>query len=479
MDLVSQLVDLFGKNAIEDRPDMLAARTGEQGIPPLCIVKLQSAEQVQQLVGWANETNTPLIPVSSGGKFRRHSAGTPSVVGCVIADVSSMKRILSINYEFKMVTLEPGVTYAELSAELEKHGLCLDMPIAPKAEKSVIASVIEGEAITRPFAQWNAPHPLRCTEVVWGDGTRMYTGEANMGGKTIEQQQAAQRWQINPCGPAGIDYYRLITGAQGTMGIVTWASLKCSLIDNMHKSCFVPSKDVNPVIDFTYKMLHNRMCDELFVANRAYLEALTNVNELPEWIAFTGFSGRLLCPELRLDACLEAVEIAAEQSSLKVHSAMSELDGECLYNIVCSQQRADKPDWRVARKGGFKEFSFLSTLDKAPKFIEIMSSLADRYGYNSEEIGIYLQPLNCGVSCNIEFYLPFNPAQSDEQIAVNAIITEAPELLMNTGAYFVHPYGEVITKLQLKRNSENVLMLRRLKNIFDPQGIMNPGKLVK
>ena len=259
----NKLSGIVGKTNVIDSPEILelyaADRSFDNRMAPRYVVRPQKAEQIQELVKWANETGTPLVPVSSGGKHRK--GGTvPAVPQAIMVDMSGMKKIFSINKMFRMVVLEPGVTYAELQEALKKEGLMLDVPLAPRAEKSVIASVLETEPRLNPNMQWSSTEPLRCTEVVWGDGTLMRTGEAwaqpsNVpAAEAIAAEQANHGWQIAPNGPDTFDYYRLLTGAQGTMGIVTWASLKCALLPEIHHMRLLPAD--RPSKDHRFHVQH-------------------------------------------------------------------------------------------------------------------------------------------------------------------------------------------------------------------------------
>lgn len=75
---------------------------------------------------------------------------------------------------------------------------------------------------------------MRCLEIVWGDGQRMTTGEAGALG-TLEEEWAKKLAQVNPAGPGQTDFYKFTSAAQGSMGIVTWASIKCELLPQIHR----------------------------------------------------------------------------------------------------------------------------------------------------------------------------------------------------------------------------------------------------
>ena len=84
---------------------------------PLLVVKPKNAEEVQGIVKWANETKTPLVPVSSGlPHFRGDSV--PSSEGAVIVDLSGMNRIIMMDRRNRVAIVEPGVTFSKLQPEL-------------------------------------------------------------------------------------------------------------------------------------------------------------------------------------------------------------------------------------------------------------------------------------------------------------------------------------------------------------------------
>jgi FAD/FMN-containing dehydrogenase len=153
-----------------------------------------------------------------------------------------------------MILIEPGVTYAQLQPELAAHGLRVSSPLAPRANKSVIAALLEREPITIPRFQWAMLDPLRCTEVVWGDGQRMTTGEAEST-EALEDEWAEHRAQVIPTGPGQTNFYKFTSAAQGSMGIVTWASVKCEILPRIHKLFFVPAPQLEDLLDLTYSIL--------------------------------------------------------------------------------------------------------------------------------------------------------------------------------------------------------------------------------
>lgn len=76
-------------------------------VRPKCLVKIKNADEVQALVKWANESLTPLVPVSSGGPHFRGDT-VPSTGGAVVVDLSEMKKVVRIDRRNRVAMVEPG-----------------------------------------------------------------------------------------------------------------------------------------------------------------------------------------------------------------------------------------------------------------------------------------------------------------------------------------------------------------------------------
>ncbi|MDP3179275.1 MAG: FAD-binding oxidoreductase, partial [Spirochaetaceae bacterium] len=430
----------------------------------------------------ANETKTPLVPVSSTGSRQRGDT-VPTVPGAIVVDLSGMKRIISINRQQRVAIVEPGVTYGELDAALAKEGMEIHMPLAPKAGKSVVASVLDIEPRMSALHQWNFIDPLRCTEVIWGDGNRMYTGEAGGGPLDLDKQQGNERWQQSGTGPMMLDFYRLLTGSQGSMGIVTWASLKCEAKSPVRSLYFAAADKADELVDFVYRVTRLRLGNEMMIVNAATLAALIGesaaqiaglMEGLPAWIALVGVSGQNILPEQRAKA--HALDIAdiAQQFGLQLLSGLPGLSGDRVLSKITAP--SGPVYWKEAYKGSFAELFFTTTLDRTPEFIAKMSSLAVAAGYNPGDVGVYIQPQNMGTSYHCEFILPYDATDAAEAEIAKKLFDEASVVFSSMGAYYLRPHGPW-ARLQLNKDAQSAIVLQRLKGIFDPNNIMNTGKL--
>lgn len=311
----------------------------------------------------------------------------------------------------------------------------------------------------------------------------MYTGEAGGSPMDLASQWQAEKWQVSGTGPMMLDFYRLLTGSQGTMGIVTWASLKCEVAVQVHKLFLVPAPQPEKLNDFVYRVLRQRFGSELFVVNGPYLAALLGgtqekirelAGELPAWMAVVGIAGRELLPEEKVAGQEADIGEIAQQFGLKLVPAVPGAKGE---QVLLAMERPSGPRcWKATAKGAFEDVFFTTTLDRTPAFIAKMYALAEAAAYPTDEIGVYLQPQNMGTSVHCEFSLPYDPANAKEVRRAKTLFEAASKEFAAMGAYYLRPHG-IWARLQLNKDAQSAALLKKVKGIFDPNGIMNTGKL--
>jgi FAD/FMN-containing dehydrogenase len=110
---VEELGKIVGTTNVLDAPGVLEGYSGKPGFsPPVmpgCVVRPANVDEVQAVVRWANDSGTPLVPVSSGAPHYRGDT-VPGTDGAVVVDLSRMDKIVRIDTRNKVVMVEPGVT---------------------------------------------------------------------------------------------------------------------------------------------------------------------------------------------------------------------------------------------------------------------------------------------------------------------------------------------------------------------------------
>jgi FAD/FMN-containing dehydrogenase len=481
----NELVKIVGSENVLNRAKVLEQYSRDLSfvpqVRPRCVVKPKSTDEVQAIVRWANETHTPLVPVSSGAP---HFEGdtVPGVGEAVIVDLSRMKRIIRVDSINKIAMVEPGVTFSELQSELKKSGLCAYMPLAPRSAKSVIGSFLEREPITMPAQHWDSVDPILCAEIVLGTGDKIRTGEA-AGPDTIEEQWEINRLQLSPYGPSHMDMSRLVSGAQGTIGIVTWATLKCHYLSKANRAFLVPSEDLPPLIYLHYKLSRFRLGDSLLILNGLDLACLLGHtprdiqelrNILPSWILFVSFEGYGPLPEEKVRYQEADFKDMAQSYYLKPAAVIPGASAEELSDIL--SRPSSEPYWKSRFKGGCHNIFFQTTLDRTPEFVAAMTGLAISHRYTVEDMGIYIQAMVQGTSCQCEFNLYCDPKNEVGLERTRRLVSEGAEEMARMGGFFSRPYG-VWKEVAYRRAAGTLNMQRKVKEIFDPNKILNPGRL--
>ena len=105
-----------------------------------------------------------------------------------------------------------------------------------------------------------------------------------------------------------------------------------------------------------------------------------------------------------------------------------------------------------------------------------MQTLTRSRRFSSEDLGVYIQPMVQGTSCHCEFNLFYDPADRAGMDRVKAMETDGALTLANRGAFFSRPYG-AWARIAYGRAPETMILQRKIKKIFDPNNILNPGRL--
>ncbi|MEM2514409.1 MAG: FAD-binding oxidoreductase [Candidatus Bathyarchaeia archaeon] len=486
---VKDLIDIVGSDNFFNDAETLELYSKDYSFTPRrrpsAVVKIKDPVVLQQVIDWANKTKTPLVPVSSGEPHFRGDT-VPSVGGCVIVDLSSMNRIIRINRLNRYVVIEPGVTYLQLQQELGRFGMRVPMPLLPKSGKSVLASLLEREPVMMPNIQWTLLDPLCCVGIIWGCGKEYATGEAgyNVRVGALKEQWEREMDQIFPYGPGMWDAHRIVSGAQGTMGIVKWASVRCELLPREYEVCFITSEKLETLLKFLGRFLRFRYGDEIILLNNWNLASILckEISEiqsvaanLSRWSLIIVLAGYDILPKERVAFQVEDTYNLAEQFGLKVQDSLpGVMNGKEIFALL--SKPSEDPYWKMRWKGSFQEIFFLTTIKKIVEFEALMTSIANESGYPASQIGCYIQPLHQGVTYHVEFDLPYDPAASKEAKTVEETFVKASEVFFKHGAYFSRPYG-IWSKMVYGSDYSSTYVLKEMKKIFDPNNIMNPGKL--
>jgi len=168
--------------------------------------------EVIATVETARRCRIPLYPISTGNNWG-YGGASPVWDGCVLLDLSGMDRIIELDPELGLVTLEPGVTQGQLREYLDRHAPHFMVPTTGAGPNcSLIGNALErGYGITPHTDHFGAVTAL---EAVLPDGSIYRSPLAELGAETVNR---AFKWNMGP--------YLDGLFAQGNLGIVTQMTL--------------------------------------------------------------------------------------------------------------------------------------------------------------------------------------------------------------------------------------------------------------
>ncbi|MBN2231157.1 MAG: FAD-binding oxidoreductase [Candidatus Thorarchaeota archaeon] len=468
--LIAEIEQILGKEKVSNSDETLSVYSGKE--PPSLVVWPTSTEEIVKLVKWANKNSIPLVPTSSAGPKLRGSS-LPKVKNAIIVDLSKMRNILRIDSKNKVAMIEPGVTYDHLISELKKEGLRPLMPLLPKASKSVLASCLDREPITTPRYHWDTTDPLLCTETVFGTGDVLRTGAA-AGPGTLEEQWESGQAQKNPQGPSQFDPFRLVQGAQGTIGIVSWISMKCEKLPDKQLFLLAQGEDLNSFQEFNYALFRRRLADEHFMLNSVSLKGIFSTTKIySPWTIIIGVSGHGMIADEELEYRVSDIRDIGSETNVDLQENFEAIRSSDIEGILNRASRV--PYWKVDIAGNCLEVMFTTTFDRTQEFYDMFCDVADECDFPRSQIGAYVQPTNQGTNTHVGFDLYYS-LDEDTESAIT-LLAKGQKKLLDEGAYFSRPYGAITDLVFEKSGPMTVEAMKRIKSIFDPNNILNPGTL--
>jgi FAD/FMN-containing dehydrogenase len=179
-------------------------------------------------------------------------------------------------------------------------------------------------------------------------------------------------------------------------------------------------------------------------------------------------------PQERVKTFTEDIAEIAQRIGLSVEKSAGGISARTFLQTF--KKPSTEPYWKLRCKGASEDIFYLTINNKISGQITAMQESSNQAGYPVSDIGMYIQPIVQGTGVHCEFNLFYDPQQPADVERMRELSQAATRALMAKGAFFSRPYGEN-ARLILNRDTPTTLVLKKLKNIFDPAHIMNPGKI--
>jgi len=471
-------------NVIDDNKELKKFSSDYSNIPSLApemVVKVSEDEEVLKVIRQCNDDGLSVYPSSS--KVHFYGGTIPRKESSIVMDLSGMNKIHEIDELSHWVHIGPGVTWGQLQADLEKKGYRSIIPLLPHANRSVLTDWLEREAPTA--CKFECNETIASMWVTWGIGESFVTGSASVNNFRKEGCFADG---VNPQGPGSIDFWRLLQGAQGTFGVVTKGICKIEFIPSVSKTVFFTADDLADLTSPLYEMGKRYVGLERFIVNDVTLAAILGdgklKSSLPAWTTISVLMGLPIgSPNDMVDYQFSYVqnELRAKFPQIAISEKLKGAPAgteEKLPEMLRKPWPENKVFWKHAAKGNCQELIFTTQLSKTPHFTALLKNIALAHSYPVDDIGVYIQPLEDMRACQVSFMLPFDDKNEAESKNVSRLYRQATIEVLNAGGYFNRIYdgiGDVV--YTLPRVQGYMRQIRRVRKLFDPNGIMSPGKL--
>lgn len=194
---------------LTDEGSRRAAATDRSGHRPAtlpdAVVRATTVEEVVETLRWATASRTPVVPRGAGTGL---AGGSSARAGEVVLDLSGMDRIVAVRPDDQVAVVEPGVLTADLDAAAGEHGLFYAPDPASAAISSIGGNIATNAGGLRCAKYGVTREAVLGLDLVLADGRRVTTGR-----QTVK-------------GVAGYDLTGLVVGSEGTLAVVVGATLR-------------------------------------------------------------------------------------------------------------------------------------------------------------------------------------------------------------------------------------------------------------
>jgi glycolate oxidase len=453
-DIYNPLAEIVGEQYVSNHKEERYFYGRDPGLTPPhepdYVVMPKTTEEVQSIIRLANKEKIPIVP--KGGGLALTGLVIPQKGGIVI-DMKRMAKILEVNEKSRYVVVESGVTHGILQNYLKKHHPKLrhSIPDSPPIATVVGNAVIHGQGRLTQQYGFNS-------DMVSGLEVVLPTGEiCRIGSHSISPYWFSR-------GAPWPDLSGLFLGWFGTTGIITKLGLRLYPCKKMRDVMVFLTDRIELVPDIVLKLTHTEMTEDI-VLNEQPLPPRMKGN-IYILIIITGDSDEELDFKRKIiwDALWDIFE-SRDGGFLSVTPDMKP--------PLLEMPAKDIIRFADVRKGGGFEYSGpIIPIEKYSEFIRKQKELVSKYNISYSATGRVIAGGHCMM---YSFAFTFNRADPDEMDRVREALREAAEFSVAQGGMMWKPNIEEQEMIIKKMDPNTLKIMKKIKELLDPNGIMNPG----
>jgi len=454
VELITALEALLGDDRCLSTPEQLLVYECDgltsHAADPSAVVFPESREEVQAIVRTCRKHDTPFVPRGAGTGL---SGGALANDGAVVIECSRLNRIRELDAENRIAIVEPGVVNADLSVAAKPFGLFYAPDPSSQQACTLGGNVAENSGGPHTLKYGTTTNHVLALELVLPDGEVAQLG--------------------NAAGvPGGLDLVGAVVGSEGTLGIVTAATVRLLPTPERVETLLAIFPDVVHACRAVGGIIESGLVPAaLEIVDRRTIEAV----EASVYAAgLPTDAGAVLIVELdgvpgALDAQIERVRTLAEAERGRVEVA---------------RDAAERQKFWRARKGAFGAMGRLAPdlyvhdavvpRTALPEVLEAVCAIGDEYGLTLSNV------FHAGDG-NLHPNISFDRRDPDELARVIAAGEAILRLCVEKGGVITGEHGVGTEKrdyMGLVFRDADLDAMLRLRRAFDPDGVCNPGKVL-
>ncbi len=415
---------------------------------PDVVVWPLSTQEISQILRLANAKRIPATPWGAGTSLE----GNPiPAEGGIVLDLQQMNRILELRAEDLQVRVEAGVIYKELNQHLSRFGLFF--PPDPGASATIGGMVANNASGIRTI-KYGATKDFVLNMVVV-----LPSGEVIRAGTNAIKSSS------------GYDLCRLFVGSEGTLGVVTEVTLRLIGLPAEFMAAVAQFGSIREATDTVFQIMRSGLSPaalELLDAPTVHVvnqfKKLTLEERPTLFIEFQGASAAGLKEELEM-----VKEICGENRPLRFDSGIGREERNRLWEArygVRESIKANNPAFHPL------VIDTAVPISRYSDMVEWGQKIVEKKGLKGYAFG------HAG-SGNLHMEILGIPEEKAQWQKVREAEEEIVHFALECGGTATGEHGIGIGKRKFmkKEHGESLLLMRQIKKLLDPNGIMNPGKI--
>ncbi|KON87932.1 FAD-binding protein [Sporosarcina globispora] len=417
---------------------------------PEMVIQVKNKEEISSLLKLANTFNIPVYPRGQGTSL---SGGPLPVNGGIVLDMSQWNGDLNIYPDDLVAVVSPGVLTATINEEAEKFGLMYPPDPSSAHVSTIGGNLAENSGGPRGLKYGVTKDYVIGLEVVTPEGEIIKTG-----GKTIKNV-------------TGYDLTKLIVGSEGTLGIITEATLKLVPKPPATKTMMAVFDDLVQSGKAISKILTSGILPaKMEIMDQFSIIAVENYQPL----------GLPIDAEAILLIELDGHPLAIEEEMRKIEEIFTEF--ESVRVKIAKDQDEAKSYWRARKlvspaivKIKPTKVSEDATVprSKIPDMFQKLKEIREKYD-------VHLVVFGHAGDGNLHPNIICDKRDTEEMIRVEKAVEEIFKAAVELGGTLSGEHGIGTLKapfMEMELGAAGLDMMKRIKQIWDPNNILNPGKI--